>query len=59
VRNSCEKIQNYGALRDDEADEPLSSEVALERITKLLSQVKEEYEVAEAWLKRYYGKEGD
>ncbi|KAF5345538.1 hypothetical protein D9758_012029 [Tetrapyrgos nigripes] len=58
VRNSCEKIQNYGALRDDEAL-PLKPEVAIERITNLLSQVKEEYEVAEAWLKKYYGKEGD
>ncbi|KAK7464653.1 Phosphorelay intermediate protein [Stygiomarasmius scandens] len=58
VRNSCEKIQNYGALRDNEA-QPLTEQVALERITKLLSQVKVEYKVAEAWLKKYYGKEGD
>jgi len=58
VRNSCEKIQNYGALRDDEA-RPLTEQVALERITKLMSQVKIEYKVAEAWLKKYYGKEGD
>ncbi|THV03822.1 histidine-phosphotransfer domain, HPT domain-containing protein [Dendrothele bispora CBS 962.96] len=58
VRNSCEKIQNYGALRDNES-KPLTEEVALERITKLMGQVKSEYKAAETWLKKYYGKEGD
>lgn len=47
-------MQHYGQLRDEEVGGTLTSKDALERIEKLLKQVKEEYMAAEKWLKNYY-----
>ncbi|EGO23610.1 histidine kinase, phosphotransfer Hpt [Serpula lacrymans var. lacrymans S7.9] len=54
VQASCEKIQHYGSLRDEEAGEPLAPEAALKKIDPLLESVKKEYAVAEKWLKEWY-----
>ncbi|KAH0542960.1 hypothetical protein GP486_008605 [Trichoglossum hirsutum] len=56
VRDSCEKIQHYGAKKDDTGtkDEP-SDEVCLNRIKETLTLVREEYEEVEKVLKRFYG----
>ena len=56
VVQSCERIQHYGKLFDKEANEKLTSEVALEKITDLLEKVKREYNEAEKWLKEWYAK---
>jgi len=54
VQASCEKIQHYGALRDEEADKDLKDTEALEKIEALLGMVKKEYGVAEKWMKEWY-----
>ena len=54
VQASCERIQHYGQLRDEEAGTDLTSEAALQKIEPLLGRVKKEYAVAEAWLKKWY-----
>lgn len=57
VQESCEKIQHYGQLRDEEADRDLTPEEALGNIGQLLGQVKEEYAAAERWLRNWYEEE--
>jgi len=54
VQASCEKIQHYGALRDEEEDKDLSEGAALDKIEGLLGTVKEEYSAASEWMKRWY-----
>lgn len=54
VQASCEKIQHYGQLRDEEENKDLTSEAALRKIKPLLETVKDEYAVAEKWMKNWY-----
>ncbi|TFK48654.1 histidine phosphotransferase [Heliocybe sulcata] len=54
VQASCEKIQHYGQLRDEDAGSDLTEEAALGKIKPLLSKVKVEYAAAEKWLKQWY-----
>ncbi|TFY52885.1 hypothetical protein EVJ58_g9758, partial [Rhodofomes roseus] len=54
VQASCERIQHYGQLRDEDTGTDLTDESALQKIEPLLSRVKKEYNVAEAWLKKWY-----
>ncbi|KAF7768120.1 hypothetical protein Agabi119p4_7363 [Agaricus bisporus var. burnettii] len=54
VQSSCEQIQNYGNLRDEEASSTLDKKEALLRIGKLLTRVQKEYRVAEEYLKGLY-----
>ena len=55
IKDSCEKVQHYGA-RKDEAGNPsnLSKEECLSRIETILKVVKVEYLEAEKALKRFY-----
>lgn len=55
VKDSCEKIQHYGAHKDeagtrDEKDD----KVCLDRVRKTLEQVMKEYAEVEKMLKDYY-----
>lgn len=54
VQASCEKIQHYGQLRDEEANKDLTDELALSKIGSLLGAVKGEYADAEKALKGWY-----
>ena len=54
VQATCEHIQHYGALRDEDTGTDLTEEVALEMIAPLLDRVKREYAVAEKWLRNWY-----
>ena len=54
VQASCEKIQHYGQLRDEEKGEDLTTEEALKKIESLLGTVKSEYGTAESALKAWY-----
>ncbi|KAI8994109.1 histidine phosphotransferase [Trametes punicea] len=54
VQATCEHIQHYGALRDEENGTDLTEEDALAKIGPLLKRVKREYEVAEKWLTDWY-----
>lgn len=56
VQASCEKIQHYGVLRDEEAVKDLNEGEALEKIKGMLGTVKEEYNIAEKWMKEWYRK---
>jgi len=55
VKDSCEKIQHYGQMKDEEgtADEPDEAK-CLERIKETLVAVKEEYAEVEKVLKKFY-----
>ena len=55
VKESCEKIQHYGAKKDDSGalDEP-SDDICLKRIKDTLALVREEYNEVEKVLKRFY-----
>ena len=54
VQASCEKMQHYGHLRDEEQGRDLSPDVALDMIVKLHEGLKVEYTEAEKWLKNYF-----
>jgi osomolarity two-component system phosphorelay intermediate protein YPD1 len=54
VQESCEKMQHYGNMRDEEAGESLSEEEALRRIQGLLADCQRDYQVAMAWMKKLY-----
>jgi HPt (histidine-containing phosphotransfer) domain-containing protein len=54
VQDSCEKIQNSGLKRDEEANKNLTPEEALKSIQKLLKQVKVDYHEAQIWLTDFY-----
>lgn len=54
VQASCEDIQHYGALRDEEHGTDLTEADALAKIGPLLKRVKREYAVAERWLQNWY-----
>jgi osomolarity two-component system phosphorelay intermediate protein YPD1 len=55
VKDSCEKIQHYGQMKDEAgtADEP-DEEKCLELIKDTLVAVKEEYAEVEKVLKKFY-----
>ncbi|CAK9779569.1 unnamed protein product [Cutaneotrichosporon oleaginosum] len=54
VQNSCEKMQHYGNLRDEEVGAALSEDEALRRIKQLLVDCKRDYAVASAYLRQLY-----
>lgn len=58
VKDGCEKIQNFGAHKEETGliDEP-DTEVCLKAIKKTLEEVKVEYRKVEKLLRRYYGEE--
>lgn len=58
VKDACEKIQHYGAGKDEtgSTDEP-EKKTSLSRIEKTLTQVKEDYKEVEAFLRKYYGED--
>lgn len=55
VKDSCEKIQHYGAMKgeDGTADEP-DDKKCLERIKETLETVREEYAEVEKSLKKFF-----
>lgn len=54
VRNSCELIQHYGDLKDNETGKDLTAEVALAKISVALKEGRAEYKEAEKWLNKWY-----
>ncbi|KAJ7164677.1 histidine-phosphotransfer domain HPT domain-containing protein [Mycena crocata] len=54
VQATCEKMQHYGELRDEDADKDLAADEALALIDTLLGDVKQEYADAERWLRQWY-----
>lgn len=58
VKDSCEKIQHYGAGKDEAGvvDEP-DDEVSLKHIQTTLTDVEADYAEVEKFLRRFYGEE--
>ncbi|KAF3911440.1 hypothetical protein ABW20_dc0104551 [Dactylellina cionopaga] len=57
VRDSCEKIQHWGAKKDETGNKDISEEKALKYIKDIVPQMKKEYTEVETWLKQYFGNE--
>jgi osomolarity two-component system phosphorelay intermediate protein YPD1 len=57
VQASCEKMQHYGNLRDEEVGVDLNEEEALKRIKGLLKDCKRDYQVAKVWFEKLYEEE--
>lgn len=54
VQASCEKMQHYGNLRDEEAGADLDDAEALKRIDALLLKCKKDYKAAKNWMVKMY-----
>jgi HPt (histidine-containing phosphotransfer) domain-containing protein len=54
VRDACESIQHYGALRDNKTGKVLTSDLALSKIGVVVEQAEKEYQEAEAWLRKWH-----
>lgn len=52
VKDSCERMQHYGAKKNADGSGSIADDVALDKIQKTLTQVKGEYSEAEAYLKK-------
>jgi len=51
VQSSCENIQHFGQLQDGNV--PITEVEAIVKIRESILRTKEEYEVAEGWLKEF------
>ncbi|PWN51702.1 histidine-phosphotransfer domain, HPT domain-containing protein [Violaceomyces palustris] len=59
VRDSCECMQHYGKRHDEDGISELTEEVAMQKITDTLSEVKVQYKEAEKALKSFYAEDGE
>lgn len=59
VRDSCERIQHYGRLKDARAAADLTREDAIVKLQSSLADVKAQYSEAETVLKKFYADEED
>ena len=56
VKDSCTKIQHFGAKKDEDGTTDLPNEATcLARIEKTIKEVKEEYAEVEKTLKKFFG----
>lgn len=53
VKDSCEKIQHFGAQKAGDGTGKIEADAALQKIQATLTQVKSDYSEAEVYLKRY------
>ena len=58
MQATCERIQHYGQLYDDQAATNLTETQALNKLEPLLTRVKKEFKEAELFLTDYYKKLG-
>ncbi len=58
MKDACEKIQHYGAGKDESGtnNEP-DEKVSLENIEKTLETAKKDYKEVEAFFREYFGDE--
>ena len=59
VKDSCEKIQHFGARMDETGtrEEP-NDDTSLQKCKKTIQEAKDQFQMAEAALKRFYHDEG-
>jgi osomolarity two-component system phosphorelay intermediate protein YPD1 len=56
VKDSCEKIQHFGAKKDETGTkDELDDDVCLKRLETTIKQAKQEFAEVEKVLKKYYG----
>jgi osomolarity two-component system phosphorelay intermediate protein YPD1 len=56
VKDSCEKIQHFGARKDATGTKDVEDdELSLSRLDEVISQAKTDYNTAEAKLRKFYG----
>ncbi|KAF9945860.1 hypothetical protein BGZ72_000913 [Mortierella alpina] len=59
VKESCEKLQQYGNRKDATGTNTITNDEAEKLIKSLLTQMREEYDEAENYLRVFYGAEED
>jgi HPt (histidine-containing phosphotransfer) domain-containing protein len=59
VKDSCEKIQHYGQLKDDSGIKDITEEKAQEKLATIIKQAKTEFTDVKEILKKFYQDEGE
>lgn len=54
VKDSCEKIQHYGQLKDDSGTKDITEEEARKKLKTIIAQAKKEFEDVKEVLKEFY-----
>ena len=57
VKDSCEKIQHYGQLKDETGTKDIKEDEALKSLDKIIKQAKDEFHEVEKVLKKFYDDE--
>ncbi|KAK6359452.1 hypothetical protein TWF696_000610 [Orbilia brochopaga] len=57
MRDSCEKIQHWGALKDEAGENDIDEDEALKKISDVMPTLKSEFEAARKWLNDFYHNE--
>ena len=54
MKDSCEKIQNYGSLKDETGLKDITEEQSRTKLASTIKQAKTEFAEVKAILKEYY-----
>lgn len=54
VKDSCEKIQHYGSLKDDAGTKDITEEEAQKKLKTIIAQAKEEFTEVKKVLEEFY-----
>jgi osomolarity two-component system phosphorelay intermediate protein YPD1 len=54
VKDSCEKIQHYGSLKDESGTKDITEEESREKLAAIIKQAKEEFAEVKDVLKEFY-----
>jgi osomolarity two-component system phosphorelay intermediate protein YPD1 len=54
VKDSCEKIQNYGQKKDDTGINDITEDEGLRKLKTTIKQAKEEFTEVEKVLRKFY-----
>lgn len=54
VKDSCEKIQHYGSLKDDTGAKDITEKESQEKLKTIIAQAKEEFEEVKKVLEKFY-----
>lgn len=54
VKDSCEKIQHFGAKKDESGSTEITADVALDKLRHTIAQAKVEFSDAERALRKFY-----
>jgi len=58
VKDSCEKIQHYGQLKDDSGTKVITEEESRKKLATIIEQAKKEFADVEKVLKEFYHDDG-